>query len=135
MIQFIVANRSVLDPSSDHIVDYIYKQMLHGPALWIEESASKSLVESWCEQLFPRRLLLYQSSTTAITVHGVLHIIEPEQLNLATQDTTIFSRGVLIPNNISYRLLIHWVDDNRETSRECYRAYQQRGLKPQTIQC
>lgn len=134
MIQFVVSNQSILDPHKNQIVDYIYQQLSLGPAIWVEEDADIPLITAWCRALYPSRLLLHHTHTAPSTfTPGILHIIPPQLLTLASDNMTIFSRHVLIPEHTLYRNLIHWVDDYREKNRELYRAYQQRGLKPTSI--
>lgn len=135
MIHFIIANQSVLDPNRDGIVDYLYQQMKLGPVLWVEPEENLILIEQWCHELYPRRLLLQQShQKKAEFKPGKLNTITPDLLPYSTQDMTIFSRGLLIPPDTKYRLLVHWIDDDREKNRECYRNYQLRGHKPETLQ-
>lgn len=135
MIQFIVSPHAIFDTSQDSVVDHLYRQMpLHAHTLWVESSEGHAEIHDWCQRLFPRRLiLLHQPKDRDDVKRGMINLITAEQLIWSTPEDLLISRHIFIPLSTSYGRLIHWVDHQRENSRECYRNYQHHGLKPSTL--
>ena len=134
MVQFITLGHSVFDPHSDRAVNYIYHLMTQGPLLWITESETDIQCVTWCYNLYPRRLLLHKHFEPGDTMRqGIVYTASSKNINNTSPNTIILSCGMLIPDTLPCALAVYWVDDNREQNRACYRTYQQRGIKPNTI--